>query len=85
MCGKKRELEAAHIKGRDRKSMIDNILKNYIIDKNNMIINVDLDIIEKEILKAHKPIDKSFKFLCHDCHENYDKKKHKKYEVNIYG
>ena len=72
-CGKKRELEAAHIKGKDRKKIINSILKNYIINKNNMTIKVDLDLIEKEILEAHKPIDRYFKFLCHDCHIKYDK------------
>ena len=72
MCNQKEELEAAHIKGNDRKYIIEKILEKYLVDKNREIIKVDLDEVEQEIMSAHKPIDKYFKFLCAKCHTKYD-------------
>ena len=74
-CNQKRELEAAHIKGSDRKSIIENELKRHIIDESKGIVKVDLEEFEKKIVAAHKPIDKYFKFLCAKCHTEYDSKK----------
>ena len=33
-CKKKKELEAAHVKGDDRKRIIEKVLSKYIVDKN---------------------------------------------------
>ncbi|GAI19219.1 unnamed protein product [marine sediment metagenome] len=72
MCGKQGELEAAHVKGKSRKLVIERILSKYIIDKENKIIKIDLAKVEDEILAAHKPIGDYFKFLCAKCHLKYD-------------
>ena len=71
-CGQKKELEAAHVKGKSRKSIIEKILNKYIVDKNKQIVSVDLERFEEEIVKAQSPIDKYFKFLCSRCHAEYD-------------
>ena len=76
MCGEKKELEAAHIHGKERKKVIEKILKKYLIDKNKNLVRIDdLEKVEKDILKAHKPMEKYFKFLCSSCHRKYDSKK----------
>ncbi len=72
MCDKKRELEAAHIRGRDRKSVIESVLMEYLIDGDDKRIRVDLDEVEGRIMSDHKPIDRYFKFLCATCHVEYD-------------
>lgn len=71
-CNQRKELEAAHIKGSDRKAIIEKILRKYIIDKENEIVRVYLDKIEDEIVASHQPVDKYFKFLCSKCHNEYD-------------
>ena len=75
MCKEKKELEAAHIHGKERKKIIEEILKKYLVDKEKYLVDIpDLEIIEKEIINAHKPMDKFFKFLCSTCHREYDRK-----------
>ena len=71
-CKHKTELEAAHIEGKNRKKIIDDILSKYIIDKEKNIVQIDLKEIENTIMLAHKPIDKFFLFLCAKCHIKYD-------------
>jgi len=73
-CKQTKELEAAHVKGNSRKDIIERILKEHIIDLKNNLIEIDPDRIEKEIILAHKPIDKYFRFLCSKCHTKYDSK-----------
>lgn len=72
-CKKETELEAAHIKEKTRKMIIDNILKKYIDKKNTKLLKLDLKKVEDEIINAHKPIDKYFLFLCAKCHLKYDR------------
>ena len=74
ICGETKELEAAHIIGNDRKSIIERILNKYKIDVSKDLIKIDLQKIEDEIISAHKPIDKCFKLLCSKCHNRYDSK-----------
>jgi len=74
-CNQRKELEAAHVKGSDRKVIIEKILEKYIIDEQKEIVRVYLDKIEEEIVASHKPIDNYFKFLCSKCHAEYDSKK----------
>ena len=71
-CNQNKELEAAHIKDKSRKEIIELILKKYISSKNKNFITIDLDKFEKEIIESHKPLDKYFKFLCAKCHKEYD-------------
>jgi len=41
---------------------------------NNNLIKVNLDLFEKDLINAHKPLDKYFRFLCAKCHTRYDSK-----------
>lgn len=74
-CNQKKELEAAHIKGRGRKEIIEESLEKFVIDREKNLVRIDLDQFEKEILKSHQPLDKYFLFLCSGCHTEYDSKK----------
>lgn len=70
-CGRKGvELEAAHVYGRDRKTVVHEVLEKYRIEGG---YRVDLDPFERELKEAHEPIEKSFLFLCSDCHRAYDR------------
>jgi len=71
-CKEYRELEAAHISGNSRKNIIDEILKEFILDKDKELVKVDLDKFSERIIEAHKPLDKYFRFLCSECHIKYD-------------
>ncbi len=68
-CGNKKELESAHIHGKDRRAIIEDVLSGHIIDG---LVKVELLEIENEIIERHHPIDKTFKFLCKSCHTKYD-------------
>ena len=50
-------------------TIIEKILSPYL---NSGKIRCDLEIVEKEILESHLPIEKCLKFLCHSCHVAYD-------------
>lgn len=71
-CKNKEELQAAHIQGFERVKLIELILDEYFKVGDDEYL-VDLDIFEKEFIKAHQPIGKNFHFLCHKCHAKYDK------------
>jgi 5-methylcytosine-specific restriction endonuclease McrA len=69
-CGKKdAELHSAHIHGRDRRMIIEEVLSSSMI---NGKIQCNIGSIEKMIMEAHLPIKKNFIFLCHACHLAYD-------------
>lgn len=69
-CGRKvDELEAAHIHGRDRKTIVHEILGSYLDGK---AYRVDLDAFERRLDAAHSPIDNVVLFLCPECHRAYD-------------
>lgn len=72
-CKQKAELEAAHIKGKNRKIIVESILSEYLINQKNNRIQIDLKEIEDKIISAHKPINNFFLFLCAKCHLKYDK------------
>jgi hypothetical protein len=69
-CGQGAKLEAAHIHGRGRRTLIEGVLKHYTDTEG--IITCDLDEVEQRILEAHTPIDETFRFLCSGCHTAYD-------------
>jgi hypothetical protein len=71
-CHEKAELDAAHMKGNDRKRIIDSILSKYLVAKKEQVIQVDLRKVMDEILEAHQPINEHFMFLCSSCHRKYD-------------
>ena len=63
-CGGQHELQAAHVHGRKRRDLIEHVLNQHAV--------WDLDVVVPEILRAHLPIEETFKFLCYDCHASYD-------------
>jgi hypothetical protein len=67
-------LEAAHVHGKDRRGIIEAILKAH---QRNGRVRCDIEAVEKQILKGHGPIAHAFKFLCKECHRLYDTKPHK--------
>jgi hypothetical protein len=66
------QIDSAHVQGFERDIIIDNVIKKYIIDEKERIIQVDLHKVVQEIFDAHLPIDKHFRFLCPECHRKYD-------------
>jgi hypothetical protein len=68
-CGEKDELHSAHVYGQGRRLIIEQVLASNLIDEK---IKCDIGTIEKKILDAHLPIEKTFKFLCHACHVAYN-------------
>lgn len=79
-CGTKAELQAAHKKGKSRNNIIDIILSKYHIDEQN--IKIDLDLVDREIIEAHMPIDDHFLFLCPKCHQKYDRENETAKSIN---
>ncbi len=70
MCGKSKDLQAAHVHGFDRKTLIKSALSNYFIDDH--IVDADIAIIEERFKELHKYPEKIFKILCRHCHQKYD-------------
>lgn len=69
-CDQKAELQAAHMRGMERKEIIDLILNEYPLKNDEYI--VDLDKFENMFVKLHEPINEHFYFLCSTCHKLYD-------------
>lgn len=72
-CRKRTTLEAAHIHGRERITIINEILDNYINSDN--LVEINLNDFERLFVEEHTPISKSIIVLCKDCHRAYDNKK----------
>jgi hypothetical protein len=70
ICNKELELEAAHIHGKERKQIIEAVLNPFL--DNLGIVEINLEEIEKEIKGKHYPLNETFKFLCKNCHNEYD-------------
>jgi hypothetical protein len=69
-CGlQTRGLEAAHIKGRKRRSIISNILSEFTEGE---VVKIDLQDFEEKFIAAHLPIEKNIRILCKECHRRYD-------------
>jgi hypothetical protein len=62
-------LEAAHVTGRERPVIIEEVLQDYI---NGEIVTVDLEVFENRFKQAHDPIPEVIKVLCRPCHRQYD-------------
>jgi len=62
-------LEAAHVTGRERPVIIEEILQDYV---NGEIVTVDLEVFENRFKQAHDPISDVIKVLCRPCHIQYD-------------
>lgn len=71
LCGRSvPELEAAHVHGRERTTIIHELLERY---RAGDTYRVDLDSFERELKAAHEPIGETFLFLCPECHRAYDR------------
>ena len=68
-CGSIDQLESAHIHGRGRGTIIDNILSNYTT---NDTITLNLTEFEKQFKNEHTIIDETIIILCKTCHGKYD-------------
>ena len=70
-CGASENLEAAHVRGRDRNQIIDLVLEKFT---HNDIITIDLGEFEKVFRAEHSPLEKSFLILCRSCHKKIIRK-----------
>ena len=70
-CNDVRVLESAHVHGKGRRRIIEKVLQEFTIDDGTII--GDLSQIESKIIDEHIPIEKTFRFLCSDCHREYDR------------
>ena len=70
LCGKKAELQSAHVHDRDRRTIIESALIPHTDGKGQ--ITCSIENVELEILEAHEPIEETFKFICRQCHVEYD-------------
>jgi len=73
------QLDAAHVKGKERKDIIDRIITKFEI---NGILEISLNVYEQEFLMAHNPINEIVKILCKSCHREYDNGPAKSIKVN---
>ncbi len=70
-CGAGDALESAHVKGRDRNQIIEQLLAASAPDS---IVKVDLESFEAAFRSEHEPLEKSILVLCQSCHARYDSK-----------
>ena len=68
-CGSDGELEAAHVHGRSRTEIIDDLLGTSAPDAN---VEVDLVEFEGAFKREHDPVEKAILVLCSSCHQKYD-------------
>jgi hypothetical protein len=69
-CGSMHNLDAAHIRGKGRLTLIANILSEFI---ENGIIKINLEEFEQRFVDLHLPIETTIRILCKECHRKYDK------------
>ena len=81
-CSEIGVLESAHIHGKERKTIIRQVLSKY---SNGNYYDIDLAKIEMEILELHKPIESVFYFLCRSCHIKYDNQKKSGLPINYHS
>ncbi|MDQ6978858.1 MAG: hypothetical protein Q9M09_01630 [Mariprofundaceae bacterium] len=79
-CGSNdRELDAAHVTGRERLKIIENILRGFT---NGEIVTIDLEVFENLFLSEHLPISENILVLCRLCHRKYDAIENNEAEIN---
>lgn len=69
-CGTSDNLELAHIKGKDRKTLIKIAYADFAND--NLINNLNLEDFETNFKNLHFPLNETFKILCTKHHNEYD-------------
>ena len=76
----KTELDAAHIKGKERATIIFNILdEKFKVNEDEY--KVDIEEFSRIFKSKHIPIDENFYFLCKTCHRKYDNNEIKEEEM----
>ena len=70
-CGTDQKLESAHINGKERIQIIDDILKQYYSVNN---YRVNLIEFESKFKKEHENLSEVILILCSECHSIYDNK-----------
>lgn len=70
LCGTTHDLEAAHVHGKDRNTIISNLLESY---KAGSEYIVSLSEFEKQFRSHHAQVEESILILCKQCHYEYDK------------
>lgn len=73
-CNKRKPLEAAHIKGKERVLIIYEILKSYQNEDEHDNYLVDLKRFESDFIAAHTPIEDIILPMCKEHHLEYDRK-----------
>ena len=68
-CSETRNLEAAHLRGRERDQLIDSLLDG-MPDQSPIV--VDLKDFTERFRAEHTPIEKTIRVLCRKCHKMYD-------------
>lgn len=79
VCGCKKDLESAHVHGRERRVLLRQACADYMVDGN--VLNVDLELVEQKFRELHLPVKDTFKILCKSCHKDYDNVK-EEIEIN---
>lgn len=69
-CGRKAELQSAHVHGRERRQLIEAVLQEFT--RPDGYVEIDVDEVERRVIDAHLPIEDTFKFICPPCHREYD-------------
>lgn len=77
-CFEIKELESAHVHGKDRRSIIESVLRSHFFEN---LVRCDIQKVEDEIIRAHSPVRETFLFICKSCHVKYDSGN--KREINI--
>ena len=70
-CNTKTGLDAAHVQGKDRNTLILRALDGHIYNK---FITIDLAVFEESFSNLHYPLDETILVLCKTCHSKYDNK-----------
>lgn len=81
-CNKRKPLEAAHIKGKERPQIIADILSEYQVENKDFFI-VNLYEFKAKFIEAHTPIDDVILPMCKEHHLLYDKENEIKNEYPI--
>ncbi|MFV0174920.1 hypothetical protein OBK14_11495 [Empedobacter falsenii] len=72
ICKQYTGLHAAHLKGRERKILIQEILEEFGEKITNITYKIDLNLFEEEFKKKHENFHDVIKFMCPKHHKNYD-------------
>ncbi|WP_313375255.1 hypothetical protein [Chishuiella sp.] len=71
-CKKYTGLHAAHLKGRERKIIIQEILEEFAEKKTDSIFKMNLENFEVEFRKKHENFENTIQFMCPKHHKQYD-------------